>query len=168
MERRLRGQDCQLSFTHPGDKFNTNFHSPFFPSTAPKAFMLYSTDESVRRFIFDSNDFHGISLPLRKLHDVIAISYDVNTQYVYWIDAKTNAIRRAFENGSGDSKVIHDPNIAPFDLAIDPYGQQMYWTDTVRNDINVFSLRKMKSLGVVVMSKKGEIPRSIVLFPEKG
>lgn len=130
--------------------------------------MLYSTTESIRRFIFDSNDFHEISLPLRKLSDVIATSYDINTQYVYWIDAKTNTIRRAFENGSGDSKVINDPSIAPHDLAIDPYGQQMYWTDSVRDDINVFSLRKMTSLGVVVLSKKGEKPRSIVLFPEKG
>jgi low density lipoprotein receptor-related protein 5/6 len=129
--------------------------------------MLYSTAESIHRFIFDSKDFPDISLPVRKIHNVIAISYDVNTQYVYWIDAKTNTIRRAFENGSDDTKVISASHIAPYDLAIDPYGQQLYWTDIIRDDINIFSLRTMKSLGVV-MSKKNERPRSIVLYPEKG
>ncbi|KAK3726510.1 hypothetical protein QZH41_014244, partial [Actinostola sp. cb2023] len=134
---------------------------------APEAFMLYSATESIHRFIFDSADFPDVSLPIRELHNVIAISYDIKTEYVYWIDAKKNTIRRSFENGSRDSIVISGPNIAPFDLAIDPYGGQMYWTDSDRNDINVFSLKRMRSLGVV-NSKENERPRSIVLYPEEG
>ena len=129
--------------------------------------MLYSTIKSIHRFIFDSDDFAEVSLPVREISEVHSISYDINTEFVYWIDRTTNSIRRAYENGSRDSVVISGDNIAPFDLDIDPYGQQLYWTDEGRNEINVFSLKKMKDLGVV-HSMKNEKPRFIVLYPVKG
>ncbi|EDO49133.1 predicted protein [Nematostella vectensis] len=133
----------------------------------PLSFMLYSTVKGIHRFIFDSTDYAEISLPLRKLHDVKAVSYDISTGFVYWIDAVEGTIRRALENGSLSGVIVAGPDVEPYDLAIDPYGQQMFWTDAVRNEINVFSLKKMAPLGVVA-SAKDEMPRSIVLFPEKG
>jgi len=129
--------------------------------------MLYSTIKSIHRFIFDSVDFLEVSLPVREIREVHSISFDINTEFIYWIDRNTNTIRRAYENGSRDMIVISGLKMAPFDLAIDPYGQQLYWTDAGRNDINVFSLKKMKDLGVVHLAKD-EKPRFIVLYPEKG
>ena len=129
--------------------------------------MLYSTTKSIHRFVFDSDDFADISLPLHEIEKMNAIGYDINSEFVYWVDMKTNSIQRAYEDGSGYSVVISEDGVTPFDLAIDPYGEQIYWTDSSRNDINVFSLKKMKPLGVVT-SRKDERPRFIVLYPEKG
>ena len=60
-----------------------------------------------------------------------------------------------------------DAGAVPFDLAVDPYGQQLYWTDAVSNSIKVYSLKNMTNLGVV-FREENVYPRSIVLYPEKG
>ena len=129
--------------------------------------MLFSTTTDIRRILFTSSDNLEVVLPVRGLTDVRAIDYDVNSHLIYWIDSAAKEIRRAFQNGSNAKSIVLGEDSSPYDLAIDSYGQQLFWTDSVTNSINVYSLRKGVSMGVV-FHERGVHPRSIVLYPEMG
>lgn len=129
--------------------------------------MLYSTKKDIRRILFNSSDNLDVVLPVRGLTDVLAIDYDLNSHLVFWIDGATKTIRCAFQNGTDAKTIKLEDGASPYDLAIDSYGQQLFWTDSVSNRIKVYSLRNRTDMGVV-FEKAGVYPRSIVLYPEKG
>ena len=129
--------------------------------------MLFSTKSSIRRVLINSADNVDVLLPVRGLNDVLAIDYDIKSQLVFWIDGHTNQIKCAQQNGTGVHTLKISKNASPFDLAIDPYGQLLYWTDSVFNSINVYSLRNKTNVGAV-FRKDYVYPRSIVLYPEIG
>ena len=129
--------------------------------------MLYSTKKDIRRILFNSSDNLDVVLPIRGLSDVLAIDYDINSHLVFWIDGTTNTIRCAFQNGTGMKIIKLNEGAVPYDLAVDPYGQQLYWTDTASNSIKVYSLKNKSILGVV-FREENVYPRSIVLHPEEG
>ncbi|XP_068671663.1 low-density lipoprotein receptor-related protein 6-like [Montipora foliosa] len=135
---------------------------------APSVFMLFSTKTNIRRILIDSVDNLEVVLPVRDLENVVSIDYDINSHLVFWIDGGTNkSIKCAYQNGTNVKTLKINSDASPFDLAIDPYGQQLYWTDSVFNSINVYSLRHKTNMGAVF--KKDDVyPRSIVLYPEKG
>lgn len=134
---------------------------------APRLFMLYSTKKDIRRILLNSSDNLDVVLPVRSLSDVRAIDYDINSHLVYWIDGTTKTIRCAFQNGTNVKIIDLDADAVPYDLAIDSFGQQLYWTDTASNSIKVYSLKNKTHLGIVFREKNVN-PRSIVLHPEKG
>ena len=144
-----------------------------FLFAAPCLFRLYSTKKDIRRILFNSSDNLDVVLPvrglsdIRGLSDVLVIDYDINSHLVYWIDGTTNTIRCAFQNGTNMMVIKLNARAAPYDLAIDPYGRQLYWTDTASNSIKVYSLKNKTNLGVVFREENVH-PRSIVLYPEKG
>ena len=129
--------------------------------------MLYSTRKNIRRILFNLSDNLDVVLPVRGLSDVLAIDYDINSHLVFWIDGTTKTIRCAFQNGTNPNIIKLDEGTVPYDLAVDPYGQQLYWTDTASNSIKVYSLKNKTNLGVV-FREKNVFPRSIVLHPEEG
>ena len=129
--------------------------------------MLYSTKKDIRRILLNSADNLDVVLPVRSLSDVQAIDYDINSHLVFWIDGTTKTIKCAFQNGTNVKTIQLDTGAVPYDLAVDPYGQQLYWTDIVSNSIKVYSLKNKANLGVV-FREKNIYPRSIVLHPEKG
>lgn len=129
--------------------------------------MLFSTKSIIRRVLIDSADNVDVALPVRGLNDVLAIDYDIKSQLVFWIDGRTKQIMCARQNGTGVQTLKLNKNASPFDLAIDPYGQLLYWTDSVSNSINVYSLRNKTNVGAVFKNDY-VYPRSIVLYPETG
>ena len=54
----------------------------------------------------------------------------------------------------------------PYAIAIDPFTQQLYWSDIIQNTINVTRVDG-SSIGVVV-SGTDQKPRVIALAPNKG
>ena len=128
--------------------------------------MLYSSKKEIRRLLFNSSDNVDVVLPVRGLTDVRSIDYDDNSHLVFWIDSATKAIKCAFQNGTNIKTIELDHGASPFDLAIDSYEQQLYWTDSASNSINVYSLRNKINLGVV-FKEQNIYPRSIVLYPDR-
>ena len=129
--------------------------------------MLYSTKKDIRRILINSSDNLEVVLPVHGLSDVLAIDYDINSHLVFWIDGSSRTIKCAFQNGTNAKTIKLDERAVPYDLAIDSYGQQLFWTDTASNSIKVYSLKRKTSLGVV-FQEKDVYPRSIVLNTEKG
>lgn len=134
---------------------------------APQAFLLFSSKDSIRRVVFESVDELQVILPINNLNNILAIDYDIEENFVYWVDGDTKSIRAALQNGSKAKVIISGEDISPFDLAVDPYGHQLFWTDSKTNRINVYSLKRQQPIGVVV-GGQDIYPRSIALYPEKG
>ena len=135
--------------------------------TAPGVFMLYSTKKDIRRILLNSSDNLDVVLPVHGLSNALAIDYDINRNLVFWIDGATKTIRSSFQNGTYSKIVVMEDNASPHDLAIDSYGQQMFWTDSASNEIKVYSLKNKTSVGIVFY-EPNVYPRSIVLYPEIG
>ena len=57
-------------------------------------------------------------------------------------------------------------DIHPYDMALEPFTRNIYWTDATRNIINVTRVDG-SSVGVVINSEHQK-PRSIALHPYKG
>ena len=59
---------------------------------------------------------------------------------VYWTDVGKNAISRAFLDGSSQEIIVLTRLSYPSGLAVDPFGQNFYWTERYEDVIEVASL----------------------------
>lgn len=139
----------------------------------PQLFLLYSDKDRVRRQTINDADNFDVFLPLKVQHKVRALAYDPTTDMVYWIDVfdKERAfIYRSLPNGT-DAEEIATSNhkevlTSPRDIALDPYGKQLYWTDDISGSIIVTSLTT-NVVGTLVSGENGH-PKSIALDPKNG
>ncbi|XP_022326935.2 low-density lipoprotein receptor-related protein 4-like isoform X2 [Crassostrea virginica] len=135
-------------------------------NTVPEKFLLFASRGSVRRISMDTNDTVDVFLPLKDLHNVIALDYDNVGKKIYYTDVHQDVIKRANFDGSR-SEVIVSSNLETTDgLAVDWIGRNLYWTDTGRDRIEVARLdgRYRKTL----ISERLDEPRAITLYPDKG
>lgn len=132
----------------------------------PEKFLLFASRGSVRWISMDTNDTVDVFLPLKDLHNVIALDYDNAEKKIYYTDVHQDVIKRANFDGS-ESKVIVSSNLETTDgLAVDWIGRNLYWTDTGRDRIEVAKLdgRYRKT----IINERLDEPRAITLYPEKG
>ncbi|XP_055996988.1 low-density lipoprotein receptor-related protein 4-like isoform X3 [Ostrea edulis] len=132
----------------------------------PEKFLLFASRGSVRRISMDTNDTIDVFLPLKDLHNVIALDYDYKEEKIYYTDVHQDVIKRANFNGS-QSEVIVASNLKTTDgLAVDWIGRNLYWTDTGHDKIEVAWLdgRNRKTL----VNENLDEPRAITLHPNKG
>lgn len=138
----------------------------------PQLFLLYSGGNTVRRQTIDHVDNFDVFLPLNIEHKVRALQYDPTTDVIYWIEVyhEHAYICTSLANGSDYRELQISDNkdflTAPLDIALDPYGKQLYWTDDISKNIKVISL----ATGVIGTLVDGEHsnPVSIALDPKRG
>ena len=139
----------------------------------PQLFLLYSGGKKIRRQTIDHGDNFDVFLPLTIRHKVQALEYDLTTDMIYWIESYENdngKIYRSFPNGtkleemptSDDEEVL----TSPLDIALDPYGKQLYWTDDESKTIKVTSLTT-NVVGILVNDENTNAT-SIALDPKRG
>lgn len=68
----------------------------------PRSFLLVSERAVISRLptTDDASMSLDVALPVSSLHNLRALTYDVNTDFIYWIDGRTKSIRRARDDGS--------------------------------------------------------------------
>ena len=114
-----------------------------------------------------------VVIPVHIRQKVRALEYDLTTDIIYWIDENDAqaSILKSFANGSNEEEVEHSESkevlSTPSDIALDPYGKQLYWTDRSAKNIKVTSL-VTGFTGVVVDEEDGNTPKSIALDPKRG
>ncbi|KAG1652486.1 Low-density lipoprotein receptor-related protein 6 [Nymphon striatum] len=137
----------------------------------PKNFLLFSQREEVSQMLFEDNDSNDLNviLPIHGMHNIKAIDYNPITEYLYWIDDQSKSIQRSHLNGSRSSDVIslRESNFHPYDIAVDPYTNMLYWTCAQTNVINVTRLYDMFPVGAIIKDEEQK-PRSIVVDPKRG
>lgn len=133
-----------------------------------KNYLVYSSAQGIQKLVLNS-----VKGPVQFVSGTNAgyvkkIAYNVATNMIYWIDDhRPQRIMGAHLNGTRTTQLLISRHLRPYDIAVDPYGGQLYFTDTATNKIYVYSLRKNKTIGAIV-SGAIKKPRSIVLYPEKG
>ncbi|PIK48062.1 putative low-density lipoprotein receptor-related protein 6 [Apostichopus japonicus] len=142
---------------------------------APEKFLLYSVKNKVGRLHIDYNNHPDITLPIRNLRSVKAIEYDRKNNSLIWIDARQKDIMISQIDGLRMRVLVNhwlvdprdpDSTTNPVDIALDPYGHRLFWTDAVTNVINVTRLDGTP-IGVVVEGPQRR-PRLLTLIAEKG
>jgi len=70
--------------------------------SVPSSFLLVSERGVISRLATTDSAAMSldVALPVSSLHNVRALAYDVNTDFIYWIDGRTKSIRRARDDGS--------------------------------------------------------------------
>ena len=76
-------------------------------------------------------------------------------------------ISRAFLNGSSQETIISSRVRNPFGLAVDPFGQNMYWTDSTEKTIEVASLNGLYRR-ILFNGSDLQDPRDIALDVTRG
>lgn len=90
----------------------TCLHPPEF-----KKFLLYARQMEIRGVDLDAPYYNYIiSFTVPDIDNVTVLDYDAREQRVYWSDVRTQAIKRAFINGTGVETVVSagsDPVLHP-------------------------------------------------------
>lgn len=134
-------------------------------------FILYIDGKKVRRRTIDHTDNFDIFLPLTIRHKMQALEYDPTTDMIYWLsrDGYQRMIYRSFPNGTKLKEMkssVDKERSFPLDIALDPYGKQLYWTDDISKTIKVTSLTT-NTVDILVRDENVN-PTSIALDPKRG
>ena len=92
-------------------------------------------------------------------------------QHLYWIDGRSQTIRRALDNGTQASVVVANPtqSLHPYDLAVEPYSRVLFWSCSRFNAINATRIDNHLSVGILVGGPStSDKPRNLAVHPVKG
>ena len=70
--------------------------------SVPRSLLLVSERAVISRLpVSDGPSMSlDVALPIFSLHNVRAVAYDINSDFVYWIDGRSKSIRRARNDGT--------------------------------------------------------------------
>ncbi|TMS22387.1 Low-density lipoprotein receptor-related protein 2 [Larimichthys crocea] len=94
---------------------------------------------------------------------IVTVDFDRMTSRIYWADASQKKIWSSFQNGTDRREVFSSGLMVPESIAVDWVGRNLYWTDSVLENIEVSTLdgRFRK----VLLTKNVTSPRGLVLDP---
>lgn len=79
-----------------------------------KKFLLYARQMEIRGVDLDAPYYNYIiSFTVPDIDNVTVLDYDAREQRVYWSDVRTQAIKRAFINGTGVETVVSAGSVRP-------------------------------------------------------
>lgn len=99
-----------------------------------KKFLLYARQMEIRGVDLDAPYYNYIiSFTVPDIDNVTVLDYDAREQRVYWSDVRTQAIKRAFINGTGVETVVSAGSVqasppgslAPVVLSPNPFPQSV-------------------------------------------
>ena len=132
----------------------------------PEAFLLFSSQENIRRISLDTNK--GAVLPLVGVKAARALDFNVDEMQVYWTDETQKTISRAFLNGSHMEPIIEVDLSFPNSLAVDWIAKNLYWTDASNHRIEVARLDGQHRKRLILRDDDVWEPHELVLDPVSG
>ncbi|KAI4466638.1 vitellogenin receptor-like protein-related-related [Holotrichia oblita] len=101
--------------------------------------------------------------------DIIALAYSSENSTVFVSDAATGAILATSLTKGGETDVVYhgDGDTRISSMAYDYAGNNLYWCDTGKGTVEIFSLRTM-ARKVLMHDMAGELPTAIALVPDEG
>ena len=76
-----------------------------------------------------------------RLHGAVALDVDIQTQEIFWSDAKRKEIRQGNINGYASQAIISSDLGIVEGIAVDWVARKLYWTDSLASTIEVAGLR---------------------------
>ena len=148
----------------------------------PPSFLLFSQKNKISRLLIDRAGRPGevpdVVLPIKRARSIQALDYNPWDQMIYWVDhgkggeqPARQVIKRSRDTGETDKLGLFEKmdKFLPFDIAIDPYTQLLYWTCEKSNTINVTRINggDMKPLGPLLVGGAEDLPRLLAIFPRR-
>ena len=96
----------------------------------------------------------------------IALDFDFLEEKVYWTDIALGTISRAYLNGSSQETVVRGGLNNLYGLAVDPFGRNIYWTDSTNKVIEIASTDGLYRR--VLFKDNLQNPRDIILDVTRG
>ncbi|KAG7227889.1 hypothetical protein INR49_013683, partial [Caranx melampygus] len=102
-------------------------------------------------------------VPVVSGSSIVTVDFDRQTSRIYWADASQKKIWSAYQNGTDRREVFSTGLMVPESIAVDWVGRNLYWTDSVMENIEVSTLdgRFRK----VLLTKNVTSPRGLALDP---
>ncbi|TDG98033.1 hypothetical protein EPR50_G00214030 [Perca flavescens] len=94
---------------------------------------------------------------------IVTVDFDRITSRIYWADASQKKIWSAYQNGTDRREVFSSGLMVPESIAVDWVGRNLYWTDSVMENIEVSTLDGL--FRKVLLTKNVTSPRGLVLDP---
>ena len=98
-------------------------------SAPARAAALWVTDYGTSKVVRVGVDGSGLAGVLAGRPNLRGVAVDAEHGKLYWLEAGPNAIWRANLDGSGIETVLDGLASSPYELALDPSGGKVYWTD---------------------------------------
>uniref|UniRef100_A0A7M4FXS6 LDL receptor related protein 1 n=1 Tax=Crocodylus porosus TaxID=8502 RepID=A0A7M4FXS6_CROPO len=133
-----------------------------------RQFLLYARQMEIRGVDVDSPYYNYIiSFTVPDIDNVTVVDYDAREQRIYWSDVRTQAIKRAFINGTGVETVVSADLPNAHGLSVDWVSRNLFWTsyDTNKKQINVARLDGSFKNAVIQGLDK---PHGLVVHPLRG
>nr|CAH7753133.1 unnamed protein product [Callosobruchus chinensis] len=165
---------CALPYRPKGLKRASDTPVPVLLITLCKETNVYLRNLVVR-LVPDTSDCPEAVIPIQGLKAVKAIDFDPKSNFLYWIDGKSHLIKRSEASGSRSEAIGHrtdnvvvasNPDLSPFDLAVDAIGRLLFWTCASKDVINVTRLDNSNTFGSLER-REGEKPRLIAIHVTK-
>lgn len=137
--------------------------------TRPTHFLIGKQETSFLRFLYNS-EHPEVTLSIPNYKGIKSIAYDEVRSSFYWLEPQAKQIFRFRKGNKHIEKIPLDdgPNaIQPYDFAIDPYSNSLFWTDEESNTINFLHLVS-RANGTIFKHLDKYFPRKIVVYPEGG
>uniref|UniRef100_A0A671UNK4 Low density lipoprotein receptor-related protein 2b n=1 Tax=Sparus aurata TaxID=8175 RepID=A0A671UNK4_SPAAU len=101
--------------------------------------------------------------PLVSGSSIVTVDFDHVTSRIYWADASQKKIMSSYDNGTDIREMFSSGLMEPETIAVDWVARNLYWTDSVMENIEVSTLdgRFRK----VLLTKNVTRPRGLVLDP---
>uniref|UniRef100_A0A6Q2XLQ3 EGF-like domain-containing protein n=1 Tax=Esox lucius TaxID=8010 RepID=A0A6Q2XLQ3_ESOLU len=133
-----------------------------------RQFLLYTRQIEIRGVDIDNPYYNYIiSFTVPDIDNVTVVDYDALEHRIYWSDVRTQAIKRAFINGTGVETVVSADLPNAHGLAVDWVSRNLFWTsyDANKKQINVARLDGSFKNAVIQGLDK---PHCLVLHPILG
>ncbi|XP_054256859.1 putative vitellogenin receptor [Macrosteles quadrilineatus] len=106
-------------------------------------------------------------LPLRDVYKIGAIAYNAFNGHIVIFDSADKKIV-SLDRMSGETTVLLSSDLGKVEgMDVDPYGHNLYWADSERQTVEVFSLNTHERK-VLLRDLGGESPVGITLVPDQG
>ncbi|GAB6025426.1 hypothetical protein CHUAL_011172 [Chamberlinius hualienensis] len=111
---------------------------------------------------------HGKPVIMQPNQMVIGIDVDCGAGHVYWTDVAGRSIKKANYDGSNAGVFIDNDVESPEGLAVDWVSRNLYWTDSLKDTIEVARLDVPSRDRKVIIDKGLVNPRGIAVYPTRG
>lgn len=157
-----RGHVCQCQ---PGFTGDGRTCAPA-PRATGEEYLLFGQGMSILQMPLEPSKSNPGRLLLMEPHQtVVGIAADCVEQRIYWTDAASGAVRRAFYNGSS-ADVFRAGLRSPEGVALDWASRNLFWTDSVDDTVEVASLDG--AYHHVIVNTGLVNPRGIAVHPALG
>ncbi|RZF33205.1 hypothetical protein LSTR_LSTR009750 [Laodelphax striatellus] len=133
--------------------------------STPEDLLIYvrTKDLRIRQLTVNESHAYDVVMPVNKIKSAVALSWDANSDSIFWSDIKTKVISRVYLNGSKEDRVVDTNLDSPAGLAVDWVTDKLYWTDAGAKLIEVSNLDG--SHRAILFWEGLDKPRDIVVNP---